>query len=137
MDSDISTPFSSCVTPVQKAQPRPYFHGSLRSASVLIFVVPDLEERTSVLSSAAGKLPARSRAVCLSIIPMLSWRLVRSNTVSLPCLSKSSCKRKGRPVKHVRVRGKLNNHERRYTIRAYPKMWAPIAGKVGVSAAEK
>ena len=69
------------MTPVQKAQPRPYFHGSLRSARDLIFVVPDLEERTLVLSSAAGKLT--------------------------------------------------------YTIRVYPKMWAPIAGKVGASAAEK
>ena len=27
--------------------------------------------------------------------------------------------------------------EERNTIRVYPKMWAPIAGKVGASAAEK
>ena len=27
--------------------------------------------------------------------------------------------------------------KRKYTIRVYPKMWAPIAGKVGASAAEK
>ena len=33
-------------------------------------------------------------------------------------------------------RGKLKCRERKYTIRVYPKMWAPIAGKIGASAAE-